>query len=325
MPFRLRHMQHNFELAPGDFLIGRDAQCQLVLDDPLVSRKHAKLVVGEDSVRISDLGSRNGVTVNGERIDEPRVLVHADQIVIGSQEMMIVAYLPQIADGSNRPFARRAGSQTLTAMPAVVVPGRSAATPAVPVVGDTRATPPPPAPGDARPTPPPPEFRGVRATPTPPVAQGAGSSAPPGLGARAVAAPLLSSLADKALGLGRAEEAERILAGVTADVLRGLEQGQDVPAETVDMAGQYGVRLAVATGKGKWVDYVVTVYARAGRPFPAAIIDELHSAIRKIDAVDVRALRAYVAQLHEKSAGHGPAERFLVKRIEGLERLAALR
>jgi hypothetical protein len=140
-----------------------------------------------------------------------------------------------------------------------------------------------------------------------------------------VAAPLLSSLADKALGLGRTEEAERILSGLTADVLRGLQQGEAVPADTVDLAGQYGVRLAVATGKGKWVDYVVAVYSHTGRPFPAAVIDELHSAIRKIDAVDVGALRAYVAQLRGKAAVHGPAERFLVQRIEGLERLAALR
>jgi hypothetical protein len=306
MPFRLRHLQHTFELAPGDFRIGRDAQCQLVLDDALVSRRHAELHVTEDRVTISDLHSRNGVTVNGSRIDQPRALVHGDRIVIGSQEMVLVAYLPGTGD-SDRPWTRKPGAETLTAMPAVVLSAAHAAapTPAPPVVVDTQVTP---------------MLPGERHD---------GFSRPPGSGkdaaARAVAAPLLSSLADKALGLGRTEEAERLLSGLTADVLRGLQQGEAVPADTVDLAGQYGVRLAVATGKGKWVDYVVAVYSHTGRPFPAAVIDELHSAIRKIDAVDVGALRAYVAQLRGKAGAHGPAERFLVQRIEGLERLAALR
>jgi predicted component of type VI protein secretion system len=307
MPFRLRHQQHNFELSAGDFLIGRDAQCQLVLDDPLVSRKHAKLAVGEDSVRICDLGSRNGVVVNGARIDEPRVLSHADRIVIGSQEMMIVAYLPQGTDDPAQASQRMAGSRTLTAMAAVSAPARAAMIE----------------------SPTPVATREVKATPLPPPASKAASSQPPGSGKdaapRAGAVPLWSSLADKAFGLGQTEEAERILSGPTADVLKDLEQGQAVPAETLDMAGQYGVKLAVATGKARWVDYVVAVYARAGRPFPAPIIDELHGAIRKIDVVDVKALRAYVALLRDKVADHGPAERFLVQRIEGLERLAALR
>lgn len=302
MPFRLRHLQHNFELTPGDFLIGRDAQCQLVLDDPLVSRRHARLAVGQDSVTISDLGSRNGVTVNGSRIEQPRVLLNGDRIVIGSQQMTIVAH----TGDSGRPPIRRPGAETLTAMPAVVLSAaQNAATPAPPTDDDTQV---------------------VVLAPAEKTAGSSGSPAPTkDAGARAVSAPLLSSLADKALGLGRAEEAERILSGLTADVLRGLEQGEAVPADTVDLAGQYGVRLAVATGKGKWVDYVVAVYSHTGRPFPAAVIDELHNAIRKIDAVDVGALRAYVAQLRGKAAVHGPAERFLVQRIEGLERLAALR
>jgi predicted component of type VI protein secretion system len=306
MPFRLRHKQHNFELAVGEFLIGRDGQCQLVLDDALVSRRHAKLIVGQDSVKIADLGSRNGVSVNGARISEARTLSHADRIGIGSQEMMIVAYLPQGVSDSGGPSMRRIGSETLTAMPAVVVPvSADAPTPAPPAMDDTQVTPAPPPPKPA------------------------GSSGPPGVGRDAIARggslPLLSSLAEKALGLGRTDEAERLLSGLTADVLRSLEQGEAVPAETVDLAGQYSVRLAVATGKGKWVDYVVTIYTRAERPFPAPIIDELHNAIRKIDAVDVKGLRAYVAVLHAKAAAQGPAERFLVQRIEGLERLAALR
>jgi len=91
MPFRLRHLQHDFELGLGEFAIGRSPECQLSLDDPLVSRKHALLVVSPESVLIKDLGSRNGVVVNGTKIDTSRVLLDGDRIVIGSQEMTIMS------------------------------------------------------------------------------------------------------------------------------------------------------------------------------------------------------------------------------------------
>src|SRR5258705_11683914 len=91
MVFRLRYLQHNLELAPGEFLIGRSTECQLSLDDPLVSRKHALLTVTSDTVTVTDLGSRNGVVVNRTKIEGPRALVNGDQISIGSQAMSLVA------------------------------------------------------------------------------------------------------------------------------------------------------------------------------------------------------------------------------------------
>ena len=285
MPFRLRHQQHNFELVPGDFLIGREPQCQLVLDDPLVSRKHAKLVVSEDSVKIHDLGSRNGVAVNGSKIDRPVVLSHGDRIVIGTQEMMLIAYLPPGFSDTDHPSGRFRGAQTLTAMAAVT----------------------------------------AQPTPLPPTDSKAERFADSIRDTASSALPTLSSLAEKALGLGRIEEAERILSSMAAEILKSLQHGESVSADTVDAVGQHSVRLAALTGKAKWVDSVVAIYTRAKRPFSAAIIDELHGAIRKIEPVDVKAFRAYVAVLREKAAAHGPAERFLVQRIESLERLAALR
>jgi len=68
MGFRLRYQQHDFELTEGEVVIGRSASCQLSLDDPLVSRSHAKLTVTVDAVAVEDMGSRNGVRVNGQRL-----------------------------------------------------------------------------------------------------------------------------------------------------------------------------------------------------------------------------------------------------------------
>jgi hypothetical protein len=135
--------------------------------------------------------------------------------------------------------------------------------------------------------------------------------------------PLLSTLADKALALGRPEDAERILASLMLEVLNNAQRGNVLPNETVDQAAQYGVRLANATAKGSWVDYVVTLYAAVRRPCPATIVDELHSVVRKTSSVDLSGLRAYVELLRASAVGFGPADRFLVQRIEGLERLVA--
>ena len=82
MKHSLRYHDKDIELPSGEFVIGRAANCQLSLDDPLVSRNHATLTVTPESVVLADLGSRNGVRVNGDRIEGKRNLSHGDQIAI---------------------------------------------------------------------------------------------------------------------------------------------------------------------------------------------------------------------------------------------------
>src|SRR5512145_1758317 len=89
MAVRLRYLSHELEVPLGQFVIGRSADCQLALDDPLVSRRHALLTVRTESVTIEDLGSRNGVSVNGVKIEGQRPLSHGDHITIGGQEMVL--------------------------------------------------------------------------------------------------------------------------------------------------------------------------------------------------------------------------------------------
>jgi ABC-type multidrug transport system ATPase subunit/pSer/pThr/pTyr-binding forkhead associated (FHA) protein len=53
---------------PGHpFVVGRERGCQLVIDDPLVSRRHAELVYGEDGWLLRDLDSRNGTYWQDDR------------------------------------------------------------------------------------------------------------------------------------------------------------------------------------------------------------------------------------------------------------------
>ena len=85
------------------------------------------------------------------------------------------------------------------------------------------------------------------------------------------------------------------------------------------------MKIAGATGAGRWVDYCFNLYLEVGRPLPTGVVDELYTVLRKVEDVDRKALKAYVALLHEKQKDFGPTERFLTQRIEGLERLAALK
>src|SRR6185503_15438058 len=85
MKYRLRYQQHDFELAEGEFVVGRGADCQLALDDALVSRRHAIFNVQGDELWVDDLGSRNGVRVNGRTR-----IADGDRIKIGSQDMTVL-------------------------------------------------------------------------------------------------------------------------------------------------------------------------------------------------------------------------------------------
>jgi hypothetical protein len=69
--------------------IGRLADCDIVLDDPLVSRLHAFIIVGVDRVELEDVPSRNGTYLNGARISKAELLRSGDRIVIGTTEISV--------------------------------------------------------------------------------------------------------------------------------------------------------------------------------------------------------------------------------------------
>lgn len=89
--YSIVHRGHRFELATGTLLIGRGSGCQLVLEDALVSRKHARIEVRPDSATLHDLGSVNGVYVNGDRMGPEHELKDGDRIMIGQQEILVFA------------------------------------------------------------------------------------------------------------------------------------------------------------------------------------------------------------------------------------------
>jgi hypothetical protein len=300
MPFRLRYLQHDLELSEGQFAVGRNATCQLSLDDPLVSRRHALLTVSREAVTIEDLKSRNGVLVNGKRIDGVAGLRAGDKILIGSQEMMLVE-----ARGSAPGHASHVTSGT--GLPKMTLSKLEAAMQAtsMPAADEQSSV----------------SFSGVSI----PASSVSEFDPEPSMLRRVDGFRVLGGVAEKALAMGRADEAERLLASALADVIEACRSGRKIPTSLAEHAGRFSARLATATGKGAWADYVIELYSAQQRPAPAAVIDELYNAFRKVSSVDVVKLREYIEMLRGKLSKFGPADRFLFQRIEGLERLAGLK
>ncbi|HTN83806.1 MULTISPECIES: FHA domain-containing protein [unclassified Sorangium] len=280
MPFRLRYLAHDFELPEGPFVIGRSGDCQLSLDDPLVSRRHATLQVRSDGVAAIDLESRNGVYVNGTRISGQRELTDGDRIIIGSQEMLLYGgeeSRPHDAYGVEfRRATATLGAMALTEMRKMSDDPTELTSP----TGD----------GGSK------GFQSLR---------------------------LLASLADKALAMGRSEEAERILQTVLIDILSRARTNVPLEMPAAELAARYAARLAGATTKGTWVNYAFELFTIARRPLPGPVVDELYTVVRRVKSLDIQPLRIYLDDLRRMAPSFGPTERFLMQRIEGLERLVA--
>jgi FHA domain-containing protein len=69
-------------LSGSRVLIGRSRDCDITLEDPNASRRHAELRQEDGSWIVTDLGSTNGVKVNGRRVQEA-VLQPGDELALG--------------------------------------------------------------------------------------------------------------------------------------------------------------------------------------------------------------------------------------------------
>ena len=73
-------------LGSSGATLGRSRDCEVVLDDANVSRKHAEVRPSGGSWIVRDLGSTNGIKVNGRRVDpnRPQSIKPGDVIELGT-------------------------------------------------------------------------------------------------------------------------------------------------------------------------------------------------------------------------------------------------
>ncbi len=75
-------------VPPGGGTVGRSRDCDVVLEDAGVSRRHAELRPGPDGWTVADLGSTNGVRVNGAQVRGVQLLRSGDLLELGSTEIV---------------------------------------------------------------------------------------------------------------------------------------------------------------------------------------------------------------------------------------------
>ena len=86
----------------AEVVLGKHAECDVVLANSKVSRRHARIAVANGGFVIEDLQSTNGTFVNGERVTGPRPFEARDEIKIGDY---VIRVEPKAAPAAEKPKA----------------------------------------------------------------------------------------------------------------------------------------------------------------------------------------------------------------------------
>jgi len=123
----LRHAGREIPISDGDVVLGRSHSAGIRIDEETVSRSHALLSLREGRAIIRDLGSSNGLFLNGRKVVGQSPVADGDTIGLGSATAILSIVPPPDAD-------------VRTAMIATLPPGSSAARPSQTVTRFLRTT-----------------------------------------------------------------------------------------------------------------------------------------------------------------------------------------
>lgn len=278
--FRLRFLLQEFDLPPGETLLGRSPDCHVTIEDPLVSRHHARVLITDDEATVEDLGSRNGVRVNGAVAKGPTRLAHNDRVRIGTQELVFC----KLSDGTEL-SAKRTGflrhcGRCQTPFPEEMVSCPNCGW------GDDEATP-------------------------------NGST---GDGRSTWTFQLLLEVVEKALSLGRDAEADRMMVRAAHHVNERVKAGAPPERPRFDALAMAAARLAVKQQTSHWASWALDAYEQLGWPPPEALIEhaeQLHGPSRaELQPSIERLLRALAPHVR----GFSEEERSAFARLQTLGR-----
>ncbi len=285
--FRLRYQGSDLELPTGAFVVGRSSACSLALDDALVSRRHASIEVRGEALFVEDLGSRNGVLVNGLKIEGSRRIVHLDRVTVGAHDLVVVEVGDESAVRCDACGSLVVALQGRCPKCGAAISSRNHQT----LVGgaglDVNTL---TQPLDDEPT---------------------------------VVGSLLGSLATKAMALGRFDEAERVLSRAMVDLLARAQRGEMIQQATLSETTSFALRIAEGTKKPTWLDWTFEIHAATGTLMSAPDIEKLHEVVRRTRYANVAAVRRYLARLTQRADDFSVAQRFQLQRLEGLLRVVS--
>jgi hypothetical protein len=265
--FRLRFLLQEIDLVPGVTTIGRSAACQITIDDPLVSREHARVRVDGGKAVVEDLGSRNGVSVNGKPIKGPTVVGDTDRIRIGAQELVLCAVGATSAEKTQR---RTTGFMCHCAECGIPYPAES---PVCPACGSSQRA------------------------PQEDTLSGARSD-------RDWSLELASEAVARALDKQSWEDVERLLLRARLHVEQRVADGGKVDRRPLSGLADAAVALATATGELTWVRWALSLYASLGQTPPEALAKGISSFPPAVRGSLVPAVRRVVETIME---GGGPS------------------
>ncbi len=256
--FRLRFLFQEFDIVGPEVVLGRSPDCQITIEDPLVSRRHAVIRVTEEGALIEDSGSRNGVRLNGQPLKNPTFLRDGDRIRIGTQELVFfVVNRPQhvvrptgymkVCEACDTPFPQGVPSCPHCGAPA----SQEEETTMSGMVVEPRRT---------------------------------------------WTLQLLGEVLEKAISLGREKDAQRLMQRCEEEIAHRLKTGEKLLPEQLAQVTTFAIRLAQIQKQSEWAKWALQLY-RSHRMLPhdeaisalkkllaqdASIIDPLQAIIEEL-------------------------------------------
>lgn len=219
-----------------EVILGRSPDCHITIEDPLISRRHAKIVLRDEKALVSDLGSRNGVKLNGRALDIEAELKDGDRIRLGTQELLF-----SVVKRKDRP-TRPTGYMRVCHSCATPYPEGSRICPhcGAPALEEEDT------------------VSGMMVEPR-----------------RNWTFQLLGEVIERALNTGRAAEADRLMRRAAKEIDDRLASGDRLENDQVSSIATYAVRLARLLGGSEWVAWALTLHKRQGRMLADEVIDRL--------------------------------------------------
>lgn len=115
------HQGKSIPIVGGQFLIGRDPECQLRPASQAISKKHAGVLIRDGKVYVRDYGSTNGTLVNDTLLqDEELAVANNDSLKIGPLDFTLrIEPTVPVEDGTPLPDKNPAASAAMAAIKAV--------------------------------------------------------------------------------------------------------------------------------------------------------------------------------------------------------------
>lgn len=218
--------------------MGRSANCQVTLDDPLVSREHARLRIQDGKAFVEDLRSRNGVQVGGKPIVGSTQLSNGDRIRIGTQELVFLE-LPASVERPTRAATRQTGFMCHCAVCSRAYPAELIACPAC----------------------------GAKDRLEEDTLSGAGQ--------KDWGLELAAEAVERARSSPSPSDLERVLANARLGLEQRLAEGQQVERRHVDSIALAAAQVAAARGEAGWGRWALSIYSSLGAAPPVELADAL--------------------------------------------------